>query len=368
MDLGVSAIQYGLLSGNVIQDASCIESTSAINRILEVPRSSFVSTIVVMGTMNIYWGRFFYLNFFPLFLFSTDQICYLYLLNHPPSDKTVFHLLNLPPSGQDNSSFFAFIARKLSFKMKTTGVTTLILELGDVLLNWSTTTKTTIPSKIIKAVVSSHIWMDFERGRISEKACYECAAEHFGVSPDELTKAFLHSRDTLRSNEALISFLKHLKDAFNGLLKVHAMSNMSREDYAFLSKRIRGWSIFDQVFTSGDTGLLKPDLGFYRHVLEATNTPAESAVFIDDKFENIFSANSLGMHGVLFDNNTNVIRKLLNIFGDPVQRGKDFLARNAQQLPSVTESGITVDDNFAQLLILSVTHEEYCPIFLIVFD
>lgn len=252
--------------------------------------------------------------------------------------------------------------------MQTPRVTTLILDLGDVLLNWSTTTKTTVSSKITKAVVSSHIWMDFERGRISENVCYERAAKNFDVSLDELTKAFLHSRDTLKSNEAFISFLKDIKDASDGSLKIYAMSNMSIEDYTALSGKILGWSIFDQVFTSGNTGLLKPDLIFYRHVLEATRTPPEAAVFVDDKFENIFSATSLGMHGVIFDNNDNVMRKLVNIFGNPVQRGKNFLTRNAKQLHSVTESGVKIEDNFAQLLILSATHDEYCPQFSIAWD
>ena len=247
--------------------------------------------------------------------------------------------------------------------MKDPRITTLILDLGDVLLNWSTTAKTTIPSKTIKAVVSSHIWMAFERGQISEKVCYEHASKHFGVSLHDLTEAFLQSRDTLKSNVALISFLKDIKNAFDGSLKIYAMSNMSKEDYAFLSTTILGWSIFDRVFTSGETGLLKPDLGFYRYVLQATNTPPQAVVFIDDKFENTFSADSLGMNGVIFDNNTNLIRKLCNILGDPVQRGKNFLFRNAKQLQSVTESGVVVDDNFAQLLILGVTHDRYCPHF-----
>lgn len=263
-----------------------------------------------------------------------------------------FYFLNLPS-----------ISRTHFLKMKTPRVSALILDLGDVLLNWATTTKTSISGKIIKAIVSSHIWMDFERGRISENACYERAAKHFGVPLDSLTEAFMHSRDTLQSNEAFVTFLKDIKKALHGSLKIYAMSNMSKEDYNFLSGTILGWSIFDDVFTSGNTGLLKPDLGFYRYVLEATNTPPQAAVFIDDKVENTFSADSLGIHGIVFDNNTNVIRKILNLVGDPVHRGKIFLARNAEQMRSVTESGVTIDDNFAQLLILSATKDQYCPPF-----
>lgn len=243
--------------------------------------------------------------------------------------------------------------------MKNPKYTTLVLDLGDVLFSWSATTKTIIPPKTLKSILSSHIWMEYERGRITENVCYERVGEYFCLSPDEVAEAFSQARDSLQSNGAMISSIKDIKAAFDGSLKVYAMSNISKADYAIISMKPTGWSIFDQVFTSGDAGMRKPDLSFYRYILEATHTAPEDAVFVDDKFENVFSARSLGMHGIVFDDTANVVRKLRNVFGDPVQRGKDFLSRNAKQLQSVTESGITVDDNFAQLLILSATNDQY---------
>lgn len=242
--------------------------------------------------------------------------------------------------------------------------TTLILDLGDVIFNWSTTTKTTIPPKTLKSIVTSHIWKEYERGRITEDVCYERVGEYFCVSPDELAEAFSQARDSLQSNGAMISFVKDIKAAFDGSLKVYAMSNISKADYAILSMKPFGWSIFDRVFTSSDAGMLKPDLGFYRYILEATDTSPEAAVFVDDKFENVFSARSVGMHGIIFDNTANVVRKLRNLFGEPVQRGKNFLSQRAKRLHSVTESGVTVDDNFAQLLILGATNNQYLTPFL----
>lgn len=250
--------------------------------------------------------------------------------------------------------------------MKTPKYTTLVLDLGDVVFNWPTATKTTIPPKTLKSIVSSHIWMEYERGRITENVCYERVGKYFSVSPGELTEAFSQARDTLQSNGALISFVEEIKAAFDGSLKVYAMSNISKTDYALLSLKPMGWSIFDRIFTSSDAGMLKPDLCFYRYVLEATHTSPEAAVFVDDKVENVFSARSLGMHGIIFDNTSNVIRKLRNAFGDPVKRGKAFLSRNAKQLQSVTENGITIDDNFAKLLILSATKDQYYPPFSII--
>lgn len=359
-----------MLSLGVRQDISCIEWTLQVGYqpyTGDVAFDFFLSDLDVRGTMSIYWGRFFCLGF--ISSSHCISICQKHCVYHPsflhytkafpifslfsPSPKGIVSTFSILPPGQ-NTVFL---------EMKTPRASALILDLGDVLLNRATTTKAGIPGKTIKAIVSSHIWMDFERGRISEEVCYERAGKYFGVPLDKIIEAFMHSRDTLLTNEALVSFLKDLRKALDGSLKIYAMSNMSKEDYTVLSQRILGWSIFDEVFTSGNIGSLKPDLGFYRFVLEATNTPPQAAVFVDDKFENTLSADSLGMRGIIFDNNPNVIRKLLNIFGDPVLRGKDFLARNAEQLQSVTESGVTIDENFAQLLILSATKDQYCPLF-----
>ena len=237
--------------------------------------------------------------------------------------------------------------------------TTLILDLGDVLFTWSATTKTNISPRILKKLRSSSIWWEYECGRISQDVCYHRLEERFSLSPGEVAEAFSQARETLQSNDAMISLVHELKAASNGTLRVYAMSNISKEDHVFLSARPADWSIFDRVFTSAEAGIRKPDLGFYRHVLEATETQPQNAVFVDDKFENVFAARSLGLLGIVFDNTANVNRVLRNIFGDPVRRGKEFLSRNANKLHSVTEDGIILRENFAQLLILNVTNDQY---------
>jgi len=52
------------------------------------------------------------------------------------------------------------------------------------------------------------------------------------------------------------------------------------------------------------------------------------------------------------------IENVLTALGDPVQRGRHFLNRNAKQLDSVTDTGVMVEENFAQLLILEATQDQ----------
>jgi putative hydrolase of the HAD superfamily len=48
--------------------------------------------------------------------------------------------------------------------------------------------------------------------------------------------------------------------------------------------------------------LAKPDPAIYRHVIDALQVPAEEALFLDDRQENILSAEAVGLQGILFRN------------------------------------------------------------------
>ncbi len=204
--------------------------------------------------------------------------------------------------------------------------------------------------------MTSVIWIEYECGRIEQDACYQQVAQRFSVPVAEVAEAFSQAQDSLRPNTAMVSFIHELKEASWGAVKVYAMSNVSKEDYAFLSTKL-DCSDFDQVFTSGHSGMRKPDLSFYRHVLEEIKLAPEEVVFIDDKTENVLAAKSLGINSIVFDDNLNVSRALTSIFDDPIGRGYHYLHRNARHFDTITDSGVVVSDNFSQLLILEATQD-----------
>ena len=233
----------------------------------------------------------------------------------------------------------------------------IIFDLGDVLFTWSPETTTSLPAKTIRKMISSAIWNEYEAGRIDQDACYHQVAQKFSITVSEVTEAFSQVRDSLQPNNAMISFIQELKEATQGAVKVYAMSNISKEDYAVLLTKMTYWSVFDRVFTSGHAGMRKPDLSFYHYVLEETKLAPEEAVFIDDKLENVLPARSLGIKSIVFDHNSAVTRALSNIFDDPVRKGYKYLYRNAKQFDSISDSGTVVPENYAQLLILEATHD-----------
>ncbi|KAF2867149.1 HAD-like domain-containing protein [Massariosphaeria phaeospora] len=226
-----------------------------------------------------------------------------------------------------------------------------IFDLGDVLFNWSADTKTAISAPTLRKILQSPAWFEYECGRLGRKNCYREVGRQFGVVVDEVAEAFLQARASLKANGALVSLIRGLK---KDAVKVYAMSNVAKEDFAVLADKM-DWALFDRVFTSGAVGMRKPDKDFFRHVLRETCLAAEEIVFVDDKRVNVEAAESVGIRGIVFDESSVASQHALS--SSAVFRGHEYLHRNAKNLDSITDTGVRVPDNFAQLLILDATRE-----------
>ena len=231
----------------------------------------------------------------------------------------------------------------------------LIFDLGDVLFTWSPVTTTSISPKMFKAIISSTIWQEYERGRISEGECYHLSGERFSLDPEDVRRAVIDARASLRFNDVFFRFICDLQAEAQGSLRIFAMSNISAPDYADTCTKFTGWGIFERVFTSADAGMRKPDLCFFKYVLEEIKAEPSSIVFVDDQLENVLAARSLGMNGTVFDNVQRVRQSLRFFTGDPVSRGLSFLEARAGHLESETNTGQVFAENFTQLLIWEAT-------------
>ena len=79
-------------------------------------------------------------------------------------------------------------------------------------------------------------------------------------------------------------------------------------------------------------------------MIEETGIDPTRTIFVDDKFENVLTAQSFGMHGIIFDDQEKVIRQLKNICGDPILRGSNFLASRKKNFTSVSSNNIEFED------------------------
>jgi HAD superfamily hydrolase (TIGR01509 family) len=246
------------------------------------------------------------------------------------------------------------LSQRLSSKMSSSSapVRGLVFDLGDVLFTWSRDTESSISSTTLRQILSSTTWFDYECGRLRRDEAYNQVAQQFSVDAVQIAEAFSQAHGSLKPNQEMLTFLKELREKAS--IKVYAMSNVGKEDFAALSRKI-DWTLFDAVFTSGEAGMRKPDHAFFHHVLQTIDLAPEQIILVDDKRQNALAAERLGMRGVVFNDST--IGDLRSMVNSPQAKGTEYMYRNARQFDSVTSNGLSFSDNFAQLLILETMRD-----------
>ncbi|KAB8261581.1 HAD-like protein [Aspergillus pseudonomiae] len=198
----------------------------------------------------------------------------------------------------------------------------LLLELKNFILT-SSLDNIQLPLNTFQSILFCSATVEYQCGRLTEEQYFARLAVDFGHSQEEIEASITAVRNTYQVKATALEFLASIKSRFG----------------------IKGlgidWSLFERVFVSSEMNMQKPELRFYRHVLDHIHLKPKQVILVDDDTENILAAFS---------------RLLLNLFDvDPVARGTKFLKDNAQNFSSVTHTGITVKENFAQLLILELT-------------
>ncbi|KAJ6474825.1 HAD-like protein [Mycena sanguinolenta] len=230
----------------------------------------------------------------------------------------------------------------------------IIFDIGDVLFTWSAETKTTISASTLRRILRSATWFEYEKGNLGETECYDLVASEFRLEASEVATAFQCARDSLAEDPKMIAMLHELK-ALGA--RLFAMSNISAPDWEVLRHKGKrqDWELFEHVFTSAAAHERKPNLGYFRHVLSETGIHPERTAFVDDKLENVLTGRSLGFKGIVFTKFEDVERQLTVLFRDSVAAGQQWLRSNAKQMKSETNTGVVLEENFAQLLILEAT-------------
>lgn len=195
-------------------------------------------------------------------------------------------------------------------------------------------------------------------------------------------------RRSMKINDALVEELTAIKHGSQNRVHFFAVANLSHDDYVQACTLGLDWTLFDQILLSSDLGMQKPELRFYRRVLSMIGVPAEDAVLVDNDPDNVLAALSLGLQHVsslrnplsfCFEKFTdfgachqdarrqqrarkdsafsdeNVTKRCLQSVTEVVLKGTRFLQDNAKTFFSYTSTGVKIDDNFAQLMILELT-------------
>ncbi|KNB19738.1 hypothetical protein FOXG_16945 [Fusarium oxysporum f. sp. lycopersici 4287] len=235
--------------------------------------------------------------------------------------------------------------------MHRANYTTVILDLGGVLINYSSKNTVGLTSTQIKSALDSPYWYEYEKGKVSKQKAYEQVSQAFNIDLETWIEALEQMKDGMQPNRALISAIKYLKTGYPQV-RIYCLSNIPGPELTLLKDEIESWGIIDYVVASSDLQQRKPEMCAYSAFLEKLQESAPNCILIDDKVGNVVNAQCLGFKGIVFSNTDELIRVLRNLLGDPVARAKTYLKQNAKNLFCTMNTGNLQPDNFSQLLIL----------------
>ncbi len=141
---------------------------------------------------------------------------------------------------------------------------------------------------------------DFDDGKLSGTGFWRKIAQDAGLklSDAEIDELNLwDARMWTRGDPAMLAWQLAIKA--RGLLTA-IVSNMGESVHKHMVRELDWLSRFDVQVWSYQLRVTKPDKEIYLYALEQLGTRAEETLFIDDKAENVATAVSLGMKGIIF--------------------------------------------------------------------
>ncbi len=152
----------------------------------------------------------------------------------------------------------------------------------------------------------SEVWKDTLSGRMTYDQFWQSIGPSLGLrSPSAIVDFQRRYHGDEKINQEVAEIIMGLRRR----CKLAVLSNAP----AGLSHWLADWGIlhwFDEVFCSGDEGLVKPDPRTFQTVLRRLAVEPEAAVFVDDTLEHVRAAEALGVQGVLFTSARELKREL----------------------------------------------------------
>ncbi len=176
-----------------------------------------------------------------------------------------------------------------------TRYSTLIFDIGDVLVNWTPVKDSTLPPKDLRRMLVSPTWAKFECGRISEEECYQGIASQLGVEVHDLASSLAASGETLAIQFGALQLHRRRQEALRPRRVRHEQHLCS--DFAYIRSKDAPWGVFDEIYTSCQMQERKPDMSFYQKVLSHGSIDPTRTIFVDDKLDNVIFSSSTRNEG-----------------------------------------------------------------------
>lgn len=142
-------------------------------------------------------------------------------------------------------------------------------------------------------------FLDLMRGNMTER---EYVVDHllngtgWAITPERMMELF--RKNLNRPNLDVIRMLPQIRAKYPLMLfsdNLHEWVKYIREDSCL-------FSYFDHCFLSNEMGMVKADAGAFKYVVDHLDLHPAEILFIDDRQDNIDSAQDAGLNTILYEN------------------------------------------------------------------
>ena len=155
-------------------------------------------------------------------------------------------------------------------------------------------------------------WDEYKVGLLEKTVFWSNVLSHLGLENSEndiLKISSIFSKIWATCEKSMIQIIKELKKNY----LIFGLTNSCYENEERLVNDKKVLALFEKVYLSHREAKKKPDQEAYLNVLEENNLLAKECVFVDDKQQNIETAQILGMNSVLYKNPKQLKRELKKI-------------------------------------------------------
>ncbi len=194
-----------------------------------------------------------------------------------------------------------------------------VFDLGAVMVEWapeaisaSFTASPELQAAIMREVYQHDDWLELDRGTLTEMTMIKRVSQRLALPATTVTALFQHTKNALHPIEETYSAFRKAKARGLG---VYCLSNICEPFFDHLAERNSFFAEFDGAIVSAKEKTIKPESLIFERLLERYQLNPVHTLFIDDRADNIATANQLGFHTLHFKRSPECYRVIDQFIG-----------------------------------------------------